>query len=100
MATSLDGTQWTIIYSQCLEGFVNDPPSDSDIPNFQTLSPALINAFHVTNTAILVLDGYMVALIKDNDCFAMFDSHARTAEGMPTAEGVATICSFATLAAF
>ena len=99
VATSLDGRRWTITYGQRLEGFVNDSSTDTMIPNFKTLSSALINTFQVTNSAIMVHDGYMVALTKDRHCFALFDSHARTARGMPCADGSSTICTFSTLPA-
>ena len=98
IATSLDGGNWTINYGECIEGFIN-PLADTIIPNFQTLSSALISIFQATNSAILVLDGYMTALIKDTDHYALFDSHARSAQGMPCTEGFATICTFSTLAA-
>ena len=99
VATSIDDSQWTIFYDRCIEGFVNDPLRDILIPNFQILSSALTDTFQKTNSAILVLDGYMSALIKDTDCFALFDSHARTRQGMPCSDGSATVSTFSMLAA-
>ena len=99
VATSIDGSQWTIFYDRRIEGFVNDPLRDILIRNFQILSSALTNTFQNTNSAILVLDGYMSALIKDTDSFALFDSHARTRQDMPCSDGSATVSTFSTLAA-
>ena len=85
--------------TDAFEGFVNDTVRGILIPNFQILSSALTDTFQKTNSAILVLDGYMSALIIDTDCFALFDSHARTRQGMPCSDGSATVSTFSTLAA-
>ncbi len=44
---------------------------------------ALLNAFLNDNYAILILEGYMMALVKQTDNFYLFDSHARNSCGMP-----------------
>ena len=47
--------------------------------------------------AVLVLEGYMMALIKQENSFYLFDPHARDANGMPHSNGTAIILKFETV---
>jgi hypothetical protein len=43
---------------------------------------------------ILILEGYMMALMKQADFFYLFDSHARDSRGMPDPNGTAVVMKF------
>ena len=51
--------------------------------HYYDIHTALLNAFLNDNYAILILQGYMMALVKQTDKFYLFDSHARDSCGMP-----------------
>ena len=44
---------------------------------FMSLAAVMQNAFYNDRYAILVLEGYMMALIKQTEFFYLIDSHAR-----------------------
>ena len=50
--------------------------------------------------AILVLEGYMMALIKQNECYYLCDSHARDSTGMPCENGTAVVMKFDNMSCF
>jgi hypothetical protein len=43
---------------------------------------------------ILILEGYMRALMKQADFFYLFDSHARDSSGIPDPNGTAVVMKF------
>ena len=49
---------------------------------------------------MLVLDGYVMAVIKKSDSFYLFDSHARNCLGMPDENGTAIVLKFTELDEF
>ncbi len=51
--------------------------------HYYDIHTALLNAFLNDNYAILILEGYMMVLVKQTDNFYLFDSHARDICGMP-----------------
>ena len=57
----------------------------------------LINAFSDSANAMIVLDGYITAVIKDSESFYLFDSHARNSRGMPDENDTAVVLEFSEL---
>ncbi len=58
---------------------------------------ALLNTFLNDSYAIMILEGYMMALVKQTDNFYLFDSHARDSCGMPNPNGTAVVMKFANI---
>jgi hypothetical protein len=56
-----------------------------------------ILSFLNSHYAILILEGYMMALIKQNNVFYLFDSHARDLNGMPNPNGTAIVMKFTSI---
>ncbi len=65
--------------------------------HYYDIHTALLNAFLNDNYAILILEGYMMALVKQADNFYLFDSHARDSCGMPDPNGTAVVMKFANI---
>ena len=70
--------------------------SNQDIDShYHDIHSALLATFSSNiEYAILILKGYMMALIKQNDCFYLCDSHARDYMGMPCENGTAVVMKF------
>ena len=69
---------WSINYKKELQGLVI---SDQTIEScYYDIHSALLSTFLSNDYAILILEGYMMALIKQENSFYLFDSHARDAE--------------------
>ena len=58
---------------------------------------ALLNALFNDSYGILILKGYMVALIKQAEFFYLIDSHARDLNGMFNPNGTAVVMKFANI---
>ena len=54
-----------------------------------------MNAFSDNECAFIILEGYIMGLIKTADCIYMFDSHARNCLCMPDPNGTAAVMQFA-----
>ena len=81
-----------IHYGKDLQGLVI---SDQEIGSpYYDIHTALLNSFLNNSYAILVLEGYMMAIIKQIDSFYLFDSHARDSSGMPDPNGTAVVIKF------
>ena len=83
------------LFGSCSISFESDPP-------YWSLRDALMNTFTISQYAICVLKGYMIAIIKTSfqhhDVFYIFDSHSRDSLGWPTGnEGTAALMTFANL---
>ena len=61
---------------------------------FCSLKQVLINAFSDSSNAMLVLDSYVMAVIKKTDFLYLFDSHARNSLGIPEEHGTAVVLKF------
>ena len=62
---------------------------------FVNVGSALMNTFTQSKDAILILDGYMMALMHDiNSFFYLFDPHARNSFGMSDPNGTAVVYEF------
>ena len=62
--------------------------------HYYNIHTALLNAFFNDSYAILILEGYMMALIKQTEFFHLIDSHARDLNGMPNLNGTAVVMKF------
>ena len=83
---------WLINYGKELQGHVI---SDQEIEShYYDIHTALVNTFLNDSYAILILEGYMIALIKQTEYFYLFDSHARDLHGMPDPNGTAVVMKF------
>ncbi len=83
---------WVINYGKELQSLViTDQEIDS---HYYDIHTALLNTFLIDNYAILILQGYMLAIMKQTDSFYLFDSHARDHSGMPDPNGTAVVMKF------
>ena len=83
---------WVINYGKGLQGPVT---TDQEIEShYSDIHTALLNTFLNDNYAILILDGYMMAIVKQSNYFYLFDSHARDFNGMPNPNGTAVVMKF------
>ena len=83
---------WFITYGKELQGLVI---TDQEIEfPYYDIHTALLNIFLNDSHAILILEGYMMALIKQMNDFFLFDSHARDSSGMPDPNGTAVVMKF------
>ena len=83
---------WLINYGKELQGHVI---SDQEIEfHYYNIHTALVNTFLNDSYAILILEGYMMALIKQTEYFYLCDSHARDLHGMPDPNGTAVAMKF------
>ena len=72
---------WFINYGKELQGLVI---TNLEIEShYYGIHTALLNTFLNGSYAILILEGYMIALIKQTNVFYLFDSHSRDFNGMP-----------------
>ena len=81
---------WFINYGKDHQGLIINSEHEVEDPYF-TIRSALMNTFTNNNYAILILEGYMMALIKGLDYFYLFDPHARNCNGMPDPNGTAVV---------
>ena len=95
VATLLNNVEYCQFYSQFYQGRV-DHSFCGEGP-FCSLKQVLINAFSDSANAMIVLDGYIMAVIKDSESFYLFDSHARNLRGMPDENGTAVVLEFSKL---
>jgi hypothetical protein len=83
---------WFITDGKELQGLVI---TDQEIEfPYYDIHTALLNIFLNDSHAILILEGYMMALIKQMNEFFLFDSHARDSSGMPDPNGTAVVMKF------
>ena len=62
--------------------------------HYYDIHTALLNTFLNYSYAVIVLEGYMMALIKQTDFFYLFDSLARDLSGMPDPNDTAVVMKF------
>ena len=85
---------WVINYKDFYQGEIARHEYENEVP-YLTLRSALMNAFNDNDCAFIILEGYIMGLIKTADCIYMFDSHARNCFGMPDPNGTAAVMKFA-----
>ena len=81
VATSQNNVEYCLNYNKFYQGRI-DHSFCGDGP-FCSLKQVLINAFLDSSNAMLVLDGYVMAVIKISDFWCLFDSHVRNSLGIP-----------------
>ena len=89
-------------FEYCLDKFYQgriDRSFCGDGPFF-SLKQVLINAFSDSSNAMLVLDGYVMAVIQKSDFLYLFDSHARNSLGIPDENGTSVVLKFSELDEF
>ena len=88
-----ENQRWFINYGKDHQGLIR---SDYEIGSpYFTIHSALVNTFTHDNYGILILEGYMTALIKGLDStFYLFDAHARNTNGMPDPNGTAVVMKY------
>ena len=74
VATSQNNFEYCLDFNKFYQGRI-DRSFCGDGP-FCSLKQVLINAFSDSSNAMLVLDGYVMAVIQESDFFCLFDSHA------------------------
>ena len=67
-------------YKKELQGLVKPPDREIEF-HYYDIHTALFNTFLNDSYAILVFNGYMMALIKQENFFYLFDPHARDVNG-------------------
>ncbi len=83
---------WFVTYGKQLQGLVI---TDWEIEfPYYDIHTALLNIFLNDSHAILILEGYMMAIVKQMNDFFLFDSHARNSIGMPDPNGTAVVMKF------
>ena len=94
VAKTYHGRLHTIKYEIEYSGFLNG--SVVEWPCTYSLSDSLVNVFSSSNEAILLLDGYMTAIIKNDSEYFFFDFHEHDKNGMPviTETGAALLMYF------
>ena len=95
--TNNENQIWFINYEKELQGLVI---TNQEIElHYYDIHTALLNVF-LNNSyqySIFILEGYMMALIKQSNFFYLFDSHARDSSGMPDHNGTAVVMKFANI---
>ena len=86
---------WFINYGKELQGLIITRQEVES--HYYDIHTALLNVFSNYSYTILILEGYMMALMKQADFFYLFDSHARDSNGMPDPNGTAVVMKFANI---
>ena len=86
---------WFINYGKELQGLIITRQEVES--HYYDIHTALLNVFSNYSYTILILEGYMMALMKEADFFYLFDSHARDSNGMPDPNGTAVVMKFANI---
>ena len=83
-----NGSLWHIDYNDYYQGhFATLTHTELADFSLTTLSDALNKALLISQFAILVLQGYMLAVLKSVDSYYLFDSHSRNPSGLPVENG-------------
>ncbi len=83
---------WLIKYGKDYQGLIiTDRELES---HYYDIHTALLDMFMNYSSAILILEGYMLALMKETNFFYLFESHARDFNGMPDSNGTAVVMKF------
>ena len=84
-----------IDYKQELQGLV---VTNEEIPShYYKMHIAIANIFVKYKYAFMILESYMMALIKHMECFYLIDPHARNCLGMLDPNGTAVVMQFANM---
>ena len=98
VATSQNNFEYCLDFNKFYQGRI-DRSFCGDGP-FCSLKQVLINVFSDSSNAMLVLYGYVMAVIQKSDFLYLFDSHARNSLGIPDENGTAVVLKFSELDEF
>ena len=84
-----------IDYKQELQGFV--VTNEKITSHCHKMHIAIANTFVKYKYAFMILESYMMALIKHLECFYLIDSLGRNVLGMPDHNGTAVVMKFANI---
>ena len=89
---------WFISYGEHYQGLITLNEHEVEGPYF-TLFSAMINSFACGKYSILILEGYMIALLLHglDSNFYLFDPHARNSAGMPDSHGTAVLMKYTSI---
>lgn len=87
---------WLINYKEFFQGRIVSDEHENEDP-YVTLHSALMNTFRDNNYAFIILDGFIMGLMKLLDSIYVFDSHARNCFGMPDPNGTAVVMECSTI---
>ena len=85
---------WLINHKKELQGLLITDSCEVE-SLYYNIHSALLNTYVNYNYAIFILEGYMMAIIKQLNYFYIFDSHARDLNGMPDPNGTAIVIKLA-----
>ena len=95
IATNNEEVICVIDYKQELQGLVI---INEEIPShYYKMHIAIANTFVKYEYAFMILESYIMALIKHIDCFYLIDPHGRNVVGMPDPNGTAVVMQFANM---
>ena len=87
-----ENQMWFINYRKELQGLVMTVREIES--HYYDIHTVLLNTFLNYSYAFIVLEGYMITLIKQTDFFYLFDSHAKDSSGMHDPNGTAVVMKF------
>ena len=91
VSETLDGRTVSLKYGHVFQGRTD---FSFNTPPYYNLEDSLVNAFSLSDNALLVLKGYTMCMFKCEKNFCLFDSHSRNADGLQTATGPAVLLRF------
>ena len=95
VTTSNEEVICVIDYKQELQGLVI---INKEIPShYYKVHIAIANTLAKYKYAFMILEGFMMALIKHMDCLYFIDPHGRNCLGMPDPNGTAVVMQFANM---
>ena len=95
VATSQNNVEYRLNYNKFYQGRIDRSFCGDGL--FCSLKQVSMNGFSDSSNAMLVLDGYVIAVIKKSDFLYLFDSHARNSMGIPDENGTAVVLKFSEL---
>lgn len=91
-----ENQSWLINYKDFYQGNINMNGKENEAPYF-TLHSDLMNTFTDVSHSLIVLEGYIMALVNTLDYIYVFDSHARNSFGMLDPNGTAVVMKCANI---
>ena len=93
-----EGRIWSIKCGREFQGPIGSIGSCEIEEPYFDLHVALMNSFAIEKYALLILQGYVMAVIRDIDTgYYVFDSHSRNFVGMPDPSGTAIVMKFSNI---
>ena len=88
VANSLSSEMFCVTYGSLYQGYIGDSYLNRLSPSFfYALNETLANAFSLSNGALLLLQGYTLALMQSQESeksYFLYDPHERDSTGMPS----------------